>query len=149
VRPKRSPRGLTMTIRYIRGSLAGSLLLILAVLHASAVEHPGTLPEGAKCASCHGDKTTGKSVHSAMTAPCTVCHLVNRQDDLTTVDLAMPKDQICFACHERSTAWQNHSPNQKAPCLDCHDAHRSGRRLLLRERVATPPAPFKASANKQ
>src|ERR1019366_2790399 len=123
-------------MRSIRKSLVGSLLLLLAAVPASAVEHPGALPQGTKCASCHADKTNGKSVHPAMEAPCTVCHFEKTEGDMTTVNLAMPKDQICFACHS-SVGLQKHLPNVKGQCLDCHDAHRSRRLLLLRERVAT------------
>jgi predicted CXXCH cytochrome family protein len=116
--------------------VAGALLLSLtAVIPANAVEHPGILHKDDNCLSCHADKTRGKSVHSVMASACTVCHLAQTQGDMTTLSLAMPKEQICFACHEKSTELQQHSPAVKALCVQCHDAHSSNRRMLLREQV--------------
>ena len=121
-----------ITIERALSALALSFMLAAAV-PASAVEHPGVLPKDANCSSCHANKTSGKSVHSAMVTSCTVCHLTNTQGDMTTVNLAMPKAQICFACHEKSAELQQHSPAvKKGACLDCHDAHSSNRRMLLR-----------------
>ena len=124
--------------RYLQKRLVGVLLPLLAAMPASAVEHPGTIPKGAQCASCHADKTSGRSVHAVMEAPCTVCHLEKTEGDMTTVNLAVPKEQLCSECHS-SMALQKHPPNPKGQCLDCHDAHRSRRLLLLRERVANFP----------
>jgi predicted CXXCH cytochrome family protein len=121
----------------VLGALVVSFLLAAAV-PASAVEHPGVLPKDANCSSCHANKTSGKSVHSAMVTSCTVCHLTNTQGDMTTVNLAMPKAQICFACHEKSVELRQHSPAvKKGLCLDCHDAHSSDRRMLLRAATET------------
>jgi predicted CXXCH cytochrome family protein len=112
-----------------------SLLLLLASAPASAVEHPGIVHKDDLCSSCHADKISGKSVHSAMATPCTVCHVAQTQGDMTTMNLAMPKERICFACHEKSTESQRHSPAVKGLCVDCHDAHSSDRRLLLRQQA--------------
>jgi len=120
------------------GLLIGFLLLPAAVRQASAGEHPGILAKDDDCSSCHADKTRGKSVHSAMAMPCIVCHLAKTQGDMTTLNLAMPKEQICFACHQTSTELQKHSPVVKGQCVDCHDAHRSSRRWLLREQAEYP-----------
>jgi len=109
------------------------VLLILGALPASAVEHPGVLHRDDVCSTCHADKTSGKSVHSAMKLPCTVCHLAQTRGDMTTVNLLMPKEQICFACHERTSGERQHSPATKGLCVDCHDSHASDRRMLLRE----------------
>jgi len=109
-----------------------SVLLLAAAVPASAVEHPGVVPKDAECSSCHGDKITGKSVHSAMATSCTVCHLAQIQGDMTILNLVMPRAQICFACHEKSTQLQQHSPVVKGQCVDCHDAHSSPHRMLLR-----------------
>jgi predicted CXXCH cytochrome family protein len=70
-----------------------------------------------------------------MALSCTVCHLAKTEEDMTTMDLAMPKEKICFACHEKSAELRQHSPVVKGQCLDCHDTHSSGRRSLLREQV--------------
>lgn len=117
-----------------RTRLAGIVfvLLLAAGMHASTVEHPGVLHENDVCSSCHADKISGMSVHSALAISCTVCHLAQTQGDMTTLSLIMPKEQICFACHERSAGLQQHSPAVKGLCVDCHDAHRSDRRMLLR-----------------
>jgi predicted CXXCH cytochrome family protein len=111
------------------------LLLLSAAVQASAVEHPGILPQNSDCSSCHANKLSGKSVHSAMAISCTVCHLTKTEGDMTTINLAMPREKICFACHEKSTELQQHSPAVTGRCVDCHDAHSSSRRLLLREQA--------------
>jgi predicted CXXCH cytochrome family protein len=109
-----------------------SLLILLAgVERASAVEHPGVVPKGADCPSCHAGKTRGTSVHSVATL-CTVCHLTSTQGDMTTVSLFMPKEQICFACHEKNMEARTHPPTPKGQCGDCHDAHSSDQPKLLR-----------------
>jgi len=111
------------------------LLLLTTAMPAAAVEHPGVLHQDDNCSSCHADKTTGKSVHSAMAMSCTACHLAQTQGDMTTLTLTMPKEQICFACHEKAKESQLHSPSVKGECLDCHDSHRSNRPMLLREQA--------------
>lgn len=108
------------------------LVALLLTLPASAVEHPGILHKDDVCSSCHADKISGKSVHSAMADSCTVCHLAQTQGDMTTLNLIMPRQQICFACHEKSAEIQQHSPTEKKLCVDCHDSHSSDRRMLLR-----------------
>lgn len=124
-------------------AIAPSLLCAFLLLNtptAGAVEHPGSLNKDAVCSTCHESKITGRSVHSAMGSPCTVCHVTMTQGDLTTVTLSMPKSKICFACHEEASAWKQHSPAAKAPCVDCHDAHSSKQRMLLREDTVPQPA---------
>lgn len=121
-----------------------SLLLLLLAMPAWGVEHPGVVPSDADCVSCHAKKISGKSVHSAMSTSCTVCHVARTQGDMTTLNLAMPKEQICFACHEKSAALRLHVPNVKGQCMDCHDAHSSDQRMLLRAAAGPPPSPLKA-----
>ncbi|HET7890732.1 MAG TPA: cytochrome c3 family protein [Candidatus Sulfotelmatobacter sp.] len=113
------------------------LVLPLAALPSWAVEHPGVVPQNADCSSCHARQITGRSVHSAMAASCTVCHVAQTQGDMTTLSLAMPKEQICFACHEKSAALQQHVPVVKGSCVDCHDSHSSGQRMLLLKAPST------------
>lgn len=110
-----------------------ALLLSTLPTLASPVEHPGSLHESDDCSPCHVDKTRGKSVHSAMTLSCTICHLASTQGDLTRLNLIMPKEQICFACHEKSAELRQHSPQVNASCVECHDAHSSDRPMLLRK----------------
>jgi predicted CXXCH cytochrome family protein len=134
-----APASVARATKYPLGALifSLSLLLLLPATRASAVEHPGILHKDDNCSSCHPDKTSGKSVHSAMALSCTVCHLAETQGDMTTLNLAMPRQQICFACHEKFMSLQHHSPGVKGICVDCHDAHSSNRRLLLRKAVDT------------
>jgi len=108
-------------------------LLLLGTIRVSAIEHPGSVHANDNCSSCHADKTKGKSVHSAMSLPCIVCHLVRTQGDMTTLNLLMPKAKICFACHEQILSVREHRPVVNQPCLECHDPHSSKRRMLLRE----------------
>lgn len=121
----------------MRSALIVSCLLLFPARRASAVEHPGILHKDDICSSCHADKFSGKSVHSAVMISCTVCHLTQNQGDMTILNLLMPKELICFACHEKSTALRQHSSDAKGFCVDCHDAHNSARRMLLREPVDT------------
>src|SRR5271169_1915645 len=110
-----------------------ALLLLPLATRAGTIEHPGILHKDDNCSSCHADKAKGKSVHSAMEIPCTVCHLAQSQGDMTTLQLSLPKEEICFSCHEKSMLLQEHSPAVKRLCVDCHDAHSSDRPSLLRE----------------
>jgi hypothetical protein len=134
-----APASLASAMKYAPCALifSLSLLLLLLAARASAVEHPGILHKDDNCSSCHPDKTSGKSVHSAMALSCTVCHLAQTQGDMTILNLAMPRQLICFACHEKSMSLQRHSLGVKGQCVDCHDAHSSNRRMLLREAIDT------------
>jgi len=120
------------------------LILLLLAATAWGVEHPGVIPADVECASCHVKKVTGKSVHSAMSTQCTVCHVARTQGDMTTLSLSMPKELICFACHEKSAELQKHVPAMKGACMDCHDAHSSDQRMLLRAAAGPPLSALKA-----
>lgn len=72
-----------------------------------------------------------------MATSCTVCHVAKTQGDMTTLNLAMPKEQICFACHEKSAALKQHVPLVNGTCVDCHDSHSSNQRMLLLEARGT------------
>jgi predicted CXXCH cytochrome family protein len=115
------------------------LTLLLAALPSWAVEHPGIVPQNADCSSCHARQISGRSVHSAMATSCTVCHVAKTQGDMTTLSLAMPKEQICFSCHEKSAALQQHVPAVKGSCVDCHDSHSSDQRMLLLKASSASP----------
>ena len=95
-------------MKHTPGALIGSILSSLLVIAAQAapVEQPGILPKDAICSSCHADKTEGKSVHSAMALPCTVCHLIETKGDMTTLNLFVPKGTICFACLKNLSHWR-------------------------------------------
>jgi len=101
------------------------------------IEHPGILHKDDNCSVCHGDKTRGKSVHSAMEIACTICHQAQTQGDMTLLQLELPKEEICFSCHEKTMMLRQHPDAVKKVCVDCHDAHSSSRRMLLREPLNT------------
>jgi len=122
-------------LRILFATLGSVLLLLAPAMQASVIEHPGVVPRDANCSSCHANKTKGKSVHSAMLLSCTVCHLAQTEGDMTTLNLAWPKEKICSACHEGSVKLRQHSSVVKGQCVDCHDTHSSSRRSLLREQV--------------
>ena len=108
------------------------LPIAAASMRAASIEHPGILHKEDDCSSCHRDKTSGKSVHSAMELLCTTCHLAETQGDMTKMSLVMPKEQICFSCHEQTMLLTKHSLAGERLCVDCHDSHSSSRRMLLR-----------------
>lgn len=110
--------------------LCAGLLRSFAASHE--IEHPGILHRDDKCSSCHIDKTEGKSVHSAMVAPCVVCHISETQGDMTSMHLSLPRETICLDCHDEAMAFREHRPAVKGLCVDCHDAHSSSRHMLLR-----------------
>ena len=116
-----------------------ALLAALLASPAFAVEHPGVLHQEDDCLACHGDKTRGKSVHSAMVASCAVCHLAQTQGDMTTVSLSMPRERICFACHEKAVQARQHTAPAAGTCVDCHDAHSSAQHMLLRDPADARP----------
>ncbi|MGC2474512.1 MAG: cytochrome c3 family protein [Candidatus Sulfotelmatobacter sp.] len=122
-----------------RTNVRALALLLSMVGSGRAIEHPGVVPQGAECGSCHADKLTGKSVHSAMATTCTVCHVAMTQGDMMTVSLSMPKEKICSACHDETAALRQHVPSVKGSCIDCHDAHSSDRKMLLRQVAALSP----------
>ncbi|SRR5579871_3523950 len=118
--------------KYIAVSALAPWLCFFSVAPAFAVEHPGSIPQGAECSSCHATKISGKSVHSAMADPCSVCHISETHGDMTSMSLLMPKDKICYACHAESASLRQHTLDTTKPCLECHDAHSSNARMLLR-----------------
>ena len=104
----------------------GSFLLVLAFgLRAAAAEHPVKLEKDADCATCHEDKTKGKSVHTAIAMGCTTCHDVKTEGDTTTVNLVSPEQELCFTCHEKSKEKVLHGPYAQGLCVACHDPHTS------------------------
>ena len=128
-------RGLGFTIRAT--VVCVPLLFVPLMAQAGAIEHPGILHKEDNCSACHGDKTRGKSVHSAMEIACTICHQAQTQGDMTTLQLSLPKEEICFSCHEKTMMLRQHPEAVRKLCVDCHDAHSSSRRMLLREPVNT------------
>jgi len=111
------------------------LFLVRAALGQEAEQHP--LRAGRECSSCHGDKTSGKVVHSAIAMGCAVCHQVVASGETATVRLTMPNDQICFTCHLKSEDEYQHPPYAQGQCVSCHDPHSSNYPMHLRADVNT------------
>lgn len=127
-----SRRYFAISVRAIALEVLVTLFALPGTMRAGAVEHPGVLPSEAECASCHASKISGRSVHSVMTASCSVCHVTTTKGDMTLMSLSMPKEKICSACHDEPAALRQHVPAVKGTCVECHDAHSSERKLLLR-----------------
>ncbi len=124
-------------MRCAQKAIVSLLLLVFARgMHAQAVEHNALRPD-ANCSSCHGDKTNGKVVHSAMALGCAVCHRVIADAETASVDLTMPKEQLCFTCHQKSGEEYQHLPYAKGLCVSCHDPHSSNYPMHLRAEVNT------------
>jgi predicted CXXCH cytochrome family protein len=118
--------------------LSSGLLLVVLIRPVIAAKHPVALEpnvNAAKCLECHGDKTKGKAVHSAMKMGCLSCHEVRVGKDATHVKLITPTAAaLCFTCHKgmnpSSLTGKIHPP-QVRDCLTCHDPHRSDNQALL------------------
>jgi predicted CXXCH cytochrome family protein len=131
IRPWPSAGG-TCEMRSLQNTaLVFALLVLVRPAPAQLNRHPA-IPKEADCSSCHGLKTTGKSVHSAIELGCGACHDVATDGKNTTVDLKMPKTQLCFACHQKSGEEYLHSPYAQGNCTSCHDAHSSDYPVHLR-----------------
>ena len=119
------------------------LLLLAPVRPVIAAKHPVPLDrnvDAAKCLECHGDKTKGKAVHSAMKMGCLSCHEVRVSKDATHVKLitATPS-ALCFTCHSdknpSSINGKVHPPAVR-DCLKCHDPHASANKDQLLKAVS-------------
>ena len=121
-------------VRTWRETLFGLVALILVlgfgVLPAAAKKHPVPLDaktDAAKCIECHGDKTKGKVVHSAIATGCTSCHEVRVNKDVTHVKLITATTSgLCLTCHADKNAAEIkghvHQPAIR-DCIKCHDPH--------------------------
>ncbi len=118
-------------------AIVSSLLLLLARGAQAQTVEQHTLFTHADCTSCHGDKTSGRVVHSAMAMGCAACHQVAADDKTATVRLTMPKEQICFTCHGKSEDEYQHLPYAQGQCVSCHDPHSSNFPMHLRAEVNT------------
>jgi predicted CXXCH cytochrome family protein len=114
------------------------VLLGLLARPAAAAVHPVQLDknvDAAKCVECHKQKTTGKSVHSAMAMGCLSCHEVRVDRGTTRIKLitATPA-ALCITCHADKKAADIkgtvHPPAMR-DCLACHDAHSSDNKNQL------------------
>jgi predicted CXXCH cytochrome family protein len=148
-RPELPQRLAAMACFVVRVLPALTSIVLLGGLTTAAfpADHP---PATANCHSCHADKTRGLSVHSAMEAPCTTCHLALTENAKTIFVLAMPKEQICFACHEKTTIVQQHIPqlDKSQSCVGCHDSHSSEHRMLLSAKADAEYQSTQAKSNR-
>jgi len=126
-----SRRALT-TGPLVRSVLMSFLMLGLAVPRLPAAKHPVKLDantNSAKCAECHGDKSKGKTGHSAIASGCLSCHEVRVNRDVTRVKLtAATPLTLCLSCHADKKASDIKGkvhPSAARDCLRCHDPHSS------------------------
>src|SRR5580698_7492124 len=118
-------------------------LFALAATRAAAAVHPVPLDknvDAAKCLECHTDKTTGKSVHTAMGTGCLSCHEVRVNKDVTRVKLiTTTPNALCITCHTDKKAddikGKAHPPAVR-DCLSCHDPHSSDNKNQLLKPVS-------------
>ena len=118
--------------------VCSTLLLAVFIRPVMAAKHPVPLEpnvDAAKCLECHGDKTKGKAVHSAMKTGCLSCHEVRASKAVTRVKLitATPT-ALCYTCHSDKNPsgikGRIHPPAVR-DCLKCHDPHKSDNTALL------------------
>src|SRR5215467_2810065 len=131
----------TRCVRHYVVALA-SLLLLLS-FPAMADVHPVPLEKSAdskKCAECHADKVTGKSVHTAIATGCTSCHEIRVNKDVTRVKLITTTvAALCFTCHsDKNPAAMKGVVHKQAlrDCLKCHDPHTSDNKYQLLKPVS-------------
>ena len=113
-------------------------LILLLPARADAAVHPVPLDkntDAAKCVECHADKSTGKSVHSAMATGCLSCHEIRVNGNVTRVKLitATPV-ALCLTCHTDKQAADMKGtvhPPAVRDCLVCHDPHASDNKNQL------------------
>ena len=124
-------------VRFAQGLLVVAFFA-LCVSYAPAEVHPVPLDknvDASKCLECHGDKTKGKSVHSAMAAGCLSCHEVRTNGAVTHIKLitATPVS-LCVSCHSDKKAADIKGvvhPPAVRDCLVCHDPHSSDNKNQL------------------
>jgi predicted CXXCH cytochrome family protein len=123
---------------------AAALFLVASLVPAAfAKVHPVPLAkdvDSAKCLECHGDKTKGKAVHTAVTSGCLSCHEVRVDKDVTRIKLtATSSFRLCLTCHADKDAAQIkgrvHEPAVR-DCLKCHDPHLSENQFQLLKATA-------------
>ncbi|ABF39752.1 multiheme cytochrome [Candidatus Koribacter versatilis Ellin345] len=121
-----------------RLGLFAILSMVIGVGQAVAATHPVPLDpktDSAKCIECHGEKSKGKNVHSAIAMGCTSCHEVRVNRNITRVKLvATTTSGVCFTCHADKKAseikGQVHAPAVR-DCVKCHDPHQSDNKNQL------------------
>lgn len=111
-----------------RDIIAFVLCFVVLSTVAQAAQHPvplGKNPDSSECIACHGDKNTGKHVHTAIAMGCTTCHVVTTEKGATLINLIAPADELCFTCHEKSDEKFLHGPYAQGNCVVCHSPHSS------------------------
>ncbi|MGO9123656.1 MAG: cytochrome c3 family protein [Terriglobales bacterium] len=117
--------------------------LLLSASPLWAVTHPVPLDkntDSAKCIECHADKTTGKSIHSAIAMGCTSCHEIRTNKDVTHIKLiTTTPSALCLTCHADKNAADLKGtvhPPAVRDCLKCHDPHSSDNKNQLLKPVS-------------
>ena len=117
-----------------------SIIVLVSALTAAAWAgvHPVPLDpkaDPATCAQCHEDKSTGKSVHSAIAMGCTSCHEIRVKKDVTRLKFVTTTTvALCITCHADKKAsdlkGKIHPPAVR-DCVKCHDPHSSDNKNQL------------------
>jgi predicted CXXCH cytochrome family protein len=133
-----STRAGSTELNYRRSLTFLAFVTCLAVTPAFAKTHPVPLDKNvnaAKCLECHGDKSKGKAVHSAIATGCLSCHEVRVNKDVTRVKLITATPYaLCLTCHADKKAADikgNVHPPAMRDCLTCHDPHTSDNKNQL------------------
>lgn len=94
----------------------------------------------ADCLTCHQEKSTGVSIHSAIDMGCAVCHIgvdaskVPHRFSGASKGLPSEGAELCFSCHDKrefESAREVHQPVSSGMCNICHDSHASSFSGLL------------------
>lgn len=117
--------------RIIRRVFVFPFVMCCVVVAAAAGEHPVHLEktfDPAKCVDCHKNKTQGKAVHTAITAGCDTCHVIQNLGTVTSVATVAKGKELCLTCHtdkDKTQAKGAQHPPVEQDCTKCHDPHSS------------------------
>lgn len=118
-----------------RISCWAALALLFSPLLCYAGVHPGPLDEHSNCVECHADYASGDHVHPAVSLGCNSCHVVERRDAVTYVELKAAGSLVCRDCHAAEQLQHAHFPYASVMCVRCHNPHESANPRLLRAKV--------------
>ena len=118
--------------------LIAAMFIFLGSNLLFAGKHPVPLEkntDSAKCIECHGDKSQGKVIHSAIATGCTSCHEIRVNKDVTRVKLITTNaGALCLTCHaDKNAADIKGTVHQPAvrDCVKCHDPHTAANKNQL------------------
>jgi predicted CXXCH cytochrome family protein len=119
-------------VKFIRNFSFAFLFAAFGIAPLFSGKHPVPLDkniDGAKCLTCHENKTKEKSIHTAVKNGCFSCHEVRVAGDVTRVNLTKTSVlSLCLQCHADKTAAAGQGllhPPVGQDCTKCHDPHDS------------------------